>query len=113
MSFKNYNQIKKNVVCKSPTQIQKKQNFTNLYRKIEIKKFKFYKYFKFYYFFPVCIIKNKNNAYFLYSIKHNICKTFSLENFIEVIKISKNMIREDYSKIYLNDVNLTFKQMKI
>ena len=113
MSFKNYNQIKKNVVCKSPTQIQKKQNFTNLYRKIEIKKFKFYKYFKFYYFFPVCIIKNKNNAYFLYSIKHNICKTFSLENFIEVIKISKNMIREDYSKNYLNDVNLTFKQMKI
>ena len=77
--------------------------------------FNFFKYFKLYYFFPLCIIKNRKNADFLYSIKNSICKTFSLENFLEVIKISNNVLLKDElisSGNERNDILLSLKKMK-
>ena len=92
------NEINKNINYKSKTidnQIKVNKIFFNRNKISKIKEFEFFKYLKLYYFFPICIIKNRKNANFLYSIKSNICKTFSLENFLEIIKLSKNIILKD------------------
>ena len=107
--FNKYIEIKKSINYKSKTidnQIKVNKIFFNRNKINEINKFDFFKYLKLYYFFPICIIKNKKNANFLDSIKSNICKTFSLENFLEVIKVSKNIFLKDNSITSLNDFNL-------
>ena len=84
-------------------------------KKSEEVKFDFFKYFKLYYFCPVCIIRNKKNSNFLFSIKNSICKTFSLENFIEFIKVSKTLgsFQGENLKNSPYEFNISFKQTKI
>ena len=49
----------------------------------------FVKNSRFYYLCPICIIKNKKNLETLLFVKNSICNCFSLETFIEFIKIEK------------------------
>jgi len=91
---------------------QMKEIFYRRNKKNKKNSFNFFKYFKLYYFFPLCVIKNRKNADFLYSIKNSICKTFSLENFLEVIKISNNAICKDDLISSGNDLKLSYKKTK-
>ena len=91
---------------------QMKEIFYRRNKKNKKNSFNFFKYFKLYYFFPLCVIKNRKNADFLYSIKNSICKTFSLENFLELIKISNNAICKDDLISSGNDLKLSYKKTK-
>ena len=99
--------------CRSKISDQKFEIF-NIKKKSSEIKFDFFKYFKLYYFCPVCIIRNKKNSNFLFSIKNSICKTFSLENFIELIKVSKsiNSIQGEILRRAPSEFNVSFKQSK-
>ena len=106
-------ELNKNI--KSKTLEEKMQIKEIIYKKnknIKKNNFNFFKNLKLYYFFPLCIIKNRKNSDFLYSIKNNICKTFSLENFLEVIKISNNIILKDDLISSRNDIQLSLKKTK-
>ena len=58
-------------------------------KSIEKEKNDFIKNTKYYYLCPICIIKNKKNLETLLFVKNSICNCFSLETFIEFIKIEK------------------------
>ena len=58
----------------------------------------FIKKSKFFYLLPFCIIKNKKNFENLIFVKNIICNCFSLESFIEFIKISKTIKSLDKDK---------------
>ena len=58
---------------------------------IEKEKNNFIKKSKFYYLLPFCIIKNKKNLENLIFVKKIICNCFSLESFIEFIKVEKTI----------------------
>ena len=64
----------------------------------ELKKKLFLKESKLYYLCPICSIKNKKNVKYLFSIKNRVCKTFSLENYIDFINTTKAMIQLNKEK---------------
>ena len=55
----------------------------------ELEKKIFLKESKLYYLCPICLIKNKTNLNYLFTIKNSVCKTFSLENYIDFINMAK------------------------
>lgn len=67
-------------------------------------KLNFIKKSKFYYLLPFCIIKNKKNLENLIFVKNIICNCFSLESFIEFIKIEKSIksLEKDKFNDFLN-----------
>ena len=69
------------------------KSILNKTKSFEIDKKLFSKELKLYYICPLFIIKNKKNLNFLFPIKYNVCNTFSLENFIEFLKMKKNIKR--------------------
>ena len=68
-------------------------------KSIEKEKNDFIKNSKFYYLCPICIIKNKKNLETLLFVKNSICNCFSLETFIEFIKIEKAVKVEKKLKV--------------
>ena len=64
---------------------------TNKSKIIEKEKKVFKKDSKLYFFCPLWVIKSKKNLNHLLTIKESICNSFSLENFLEIIKL-KNSI---------------------
>jgi hypothetical protein len=99
-----------------------KRILTNKSIKIEKEKKKFLKESKFYYLFPMWIIKSKKNLNHLMVIKNSVCNSFSLENFLELLKIKKciNGIRKEkihdlleYKKSHNSDKNIRSEINKI
>ena len=68
-------------------------------KSIEKEKNDFIKNTKYYYLCPICIIKNKKNLETLLFVKNSICNCFSLETFIEFIKIEKAVKVEKKLKV--------------
>ena len=66
-----------------------KRILTNKTVRIEKEKKKFLKESKFYYLFPLWIIRKKKNLSHLMVIKNSVCDSFSLENFLDMLKIKK------------------------
>jgi hypothetical protein len=99
-----------------------KRILTNKSIKIEKEKKKFLKESKFYYLFPMWIIKSKKNLNHLMVIKNSVCNSFSLENFLELLKIKKciNGVRKEkihdlleYKKSHNSDKNIRSEINKI
>jgi hypothetical protein len=67
--------------------LKKNINLSN--SNIEREKIEFIKFSKLYYLCPFCLIKNKKRVSTLSFIESSICSCFSLETFIEFIKIEK------------------------
>lgn len=99
-----------------------KRILTNKTLKIEKEKIKFQKESKLYYLFPLWVIKSRKNLNHLMVIKNSICNSFSLENFLDLLKIKKsiNGIRKEkihdlieYKKNNLSDKNIRSEINKI
>ena len=115
LNLNNYSDEFNKPFCKSKSKVsENKLEMFNMRKKTTEVKFDFFKYFKLYYFCPLWVIKNKKNANFLFSIKNSICNTFSFENFIELIKVSKsiNSIRGEILIRSPSEFNVSFKQPK-
>ena len=69
-------------------------------KKSEMEKIHFLKVIKLYYLCPLCLIKNKNNLNYIYSINNSICNTFSIENYIDFIKTTKNLNKIKKEKLH-------------
>ena len=82
----------------------------------KLKKKMFLKESKLYYLCPLCIIKNKKNLKYFFSIKNRVCKTFSLENYIDFINTTKAMIQLNKEKSnylgYKHKSNFTDKNVR-
>ena len=64
---------------------------TNKSKIIEKEKKVFKKDSKLYFFCPLWVIKSKKNLNHLLTIKESICNSFSLENFLELLKLKKSI----------------------
>ena len=88
----------KSILSIKPKKISKKKNI-NFLRKLRV-----------YYLCPLCFIKNKKNSNNIHSINKRICNTFSLENYFDFLKISKNLNKIKNEK--LTDFNYEHKSNK-
>ena len=87
------NNINKNS-CLSPKNNNKnglRRILTNKSKIIEKEKKVFKKDSKLYFFCPLWVIKSKKNLNHLLTIKESICNSFSLENFLELLKLKKSI----------------------
>ena len=77
-----------------------KRILTNKTKIIEKEKNVFQKDSKLYFLCPLWVLKKKSNLNHLMSIKESICNSISLENFIEFLKIKKNLNGLSKSQIH-------------
>ena len=94
---------------------------TNKSKVIEKEKINFKKVTKFFYLCPLCVIKNRKKLNQLLIIKESICSSFSLESFIELIRIKKvlNSLKKERGhdiisqrRNHLSDKNVMRSEMK-
>ena len=96
-----------------------KRIITNKSKMIEKEKSLFKKDSKLYFLFPLWVLKNKNNLNHLLTIKESICNSFSLENFIEIIKLKKTINKDknfgfyEHRKNNLSNKNVRLEINKI
>ena len=98
-----------------------KRILTNKSKIIEKEKINFKRETKFFYLCPLWVIKNRKNLNQLLIIKESICNSFSLESFIELIRIKKslNALKKEKSheifvhkRNHLSDKNVMRNEMK-
>ena len=77
-----------------------KRILTNRTKIIEKEKIVFLKDSRLYFLCPLWVIRKKSNLNHLLAIKESICNSISLENFIEFIKIKKNLNGLSKSQIH-------------
>ena len=101
-SHKNLQILNRTKEQKYPDKINYKEiiNFNN--KKIEKEKYEFISFFKLYYLCPFWIIKNKKRMKTLYFMKNSICSCFSLESFIEFIKVEKAFKSKEFNNMNKN-----------
>ena len=68
---------------------------------------------KLYYLYPLCVIRKKKNLKNIIPIEKIICNTFSIENFIEFIKTSKNININKKKYLYEKKRILPNKNIKV
>ena len=92
---------------------------TNKSKVLEKEKINFKRESKFYYFCPLWVIRSRKNLNQLLVIKESICNSFSLESFIELIKIKKtiNLLKKEremfsHRRNHLSDKSVMKNEIK-